>query len=182
MRRIVGLFLLIAAAGVCAEEKGPNTSDPAAIMDWFIKRDPEFYDLKKSGDSMQKKFKSEVQRELAKLPDAPAVLTYLKKNQVLLNWISQYLIYARYTKHGKYSPEEEAFVRKLDAELRTIPTKSQLLQSGHEVSDDTENWLAMKIKVVTFVLDKKYGEKPKEPTKEDEAVVMREIVPQGKEK
>ena len=59
--------------------------------------------------------------------------------------------------------------------------KTQLLQAGYEVSDDTENWIAMKIKVVAYILDRKYGEKPKEPSKEDEAEVMREILPQPPE-
>ena len=182
MRRLICGVLLFAAAGALAEDKGPNTADPAVIMDWFIKRDPEFFDLKKSGESTQKKFKNEIQRDLAKLPDAATVQLYLKKQTVLLNWVSQYLIYHRYTKRGKYSPEEEAFVRKMEADLRAIPTKTQLLQAGYEVSDDTENWIAMKIKVVAYILDRKYGEKPKEPSKEDEAEVMREILPQVKDK
>lgn len=165
-----------------AEDKGPNTADPAIIIDWFVKQDPEFYDLKRSGEHLQKKFKAEIQRDIGKLADAATVQVYLKKQTVVLNWVSQYLIYARYTKRGKYSPEEEAFVRKMEAELRLIPSKSQLLQAGYEVSDDTENWIAMKIKVVAYYLDRKYGEKPKEPSKEFEAEVMREMVPQGKEK
>lgn len=182
VRRPLCVLVLILARCAGAEEKAPNTAEPAALMDWFIARDSEFFELKRAGEGLQNKFKAEVLRDLAKLPDAPAVQLYLKKQTVILNWIAQYLIYHRYTKSGKYSPEESAFLRKMEADLRAVPSKTQLLQAGYEVSDATESWLAMKVKVAACYLDRKYGEKPKEPSKDDEAELMREILPQTNKK
>ncbi len=176
---VSGFFVLLPAVFAVAEDKfpeGPATDAPDAIIDWYLMRDAEFYDLKKAGSSLQKKFKAEVQRDLGKLKDALEIQSYLKRQTVILNWITQYLLYQRYTQRGKYSPEEEAQVRKMQTALGEIPNKTQMLQAGYEVSDDTESWVAMKIKVVSWHLHKKYAAEAKAPTKQDEADVKQEFL------
>ncbi len=172
----VSTLCALLTAGEDKPAPGPATNDPGAIVDWFVERDAEFFDLKKSGAAKQKKFKTEILRDIGTLKDAAEVQIFLKRQTVILNWITQYMLYQRYIKRGKYSPEEDALVKKMEANLAKIPSKTQLLQAGFEVSDEMESWVAMRVKVVSHYLQRKHGVEPKAPTKEEEAAIQREFV------
>jgi hypothetical protein len=163
--------VLFFAFAVAAKDEGPNSSDPSTIVDWFIARDSEFFTLRKQPAASQKKVRDELLGDLTGLANATAVEGYVKKQNVLLNWVSQYITHQNYTKKGKYSPAETAHVQKMAAELQAIPSKAQLLQAGYEVSEETEALLAGKAKVASYYLKKKYDVKVKPPTPEDEAAV-----------
>jgi len=177
MRRFVLCYFLIflTAFSVAKEEAGPNSSDPAVIVDWFMERDLEFIYQRRDTPGDQKIFKATFTAELAALPAAAAIEHYSKKHAILLKWVAQYLSHQRYAKRGKYSPDESAYLHQLAAELQTIPTAAQLQTAGYEVSEKTESALAGKMKVAAFYCNRKYGIKPKSPAPEDEALIRKEI-------